>query len=157
MSDQEVIVPRPRPPVLLNITEKVRSGCGNLYVTVTFYDGKPFEIFPRLGKQKSCFAAGIDALSRAVSYGLRAGVPVEYYLKSCRGIECEGAFATKDGRVKSCYDALATCIVECMEKFRQTGLLGQEVSHFHEDQNKTHTDKPEDVSCNEPSDTSSDR
>ena len=47
-------VPRQRPQTLSSITDRVRTGHGNLYVTITFdeYD-QPFEVFTNLGKAGS--------------------------------------------------------------------------------------------------------
>ncbi|MBD3332579.1 vitamin B12-dependent ribonucleotide reductase, partial [candidate division GN15 bacterium] len=40
----------PRPTVLKGVTEKIRTGYGNLYVTVNTRDGKPFEVFAHIGR-----------------------------------------------------------------------------------------------------------
>ena len=47
---QAVIKPRPRPDMTTGITERVKIGCGNLYITVNYDDKGICEIFTNTGK-----------------------------------------------------------------------------------------------------------
>ena len=47
---------------------------GNLYVTVTEMDGKPFEVFATIGKSGKSTMAKTEAIGRLVSLALRSGI-----------------------------------------------------------------------------------
>ncbi len=63
-----------RPETLQGFTTKVVTGMGNLYVTVTEMDGKPFEVFATIGKSGKSTMAKTEAIGRLVSLALRSGV-----------------------------------------------------------------------------------
>lgn len=104
---------RPRPPLLKSTTKKLLTGCGNLYVTVSFLDGQPFEVFSALGKAGGCEKAQAEAIARSISLGLRCGIKSEEYVKEFTGIQCPKAimFPPQD-RVLSCADAIAKVLKE---------------------------------------------
>ena len=80
-------VPRQRPQTLSSITDRIRTGHGNLYVTITFDENQlPFEVFTNLGKAGSSDAAYLEAVSRLASLALRSGVGVEQVIDQLRGI-----------------------------------------------------------------------
>ena len=69
------LVRRDRPASVLGVTDRVRTGHGNMYVTISFdEDDKPFEIFTALGKAGGCDSANLEAVSRLASLALRAGI-----------------------------------------------------------------------------------
>ena len=100
-------VPRERPRQTRGITERVRTGHGNMYVTVNLDDvGKPFEVFGTMGKAGGCDAALLEAVSRLVSLALRAGIDTSEVTRQLRGITCCPAW--DDGTlVRSGPDAVA--------------------------------------------------
>ena len=80
-------VPRQRPRTLDSITDRIRTGHGNLYVTITFDENHhPFEVFTNLGKAGSSDSAYLEAVSRLASLALRSGVGVEQVIDQLRGI-----------------------------------------------------------------------
>lgn len=79
----------PRPRVMQGLTENVRTGQGNLYVTVNFDDGRPFEVFCALGKAGSVESAHMEAIARLISMSLRSGVAPEQVVEHLRGITDE--------------------------------------------------------------------
>ena len=82
-------VPRGRPRQIRGITERVRTGHGNMYVTVNVdSDGLPFEVFGTMGKAGGCDAALLEAVSRLVSLALRAGIETGEVTRQLRGITC---------------------------------------------------------------------
>ena len=82
-------VPRRRPRQTQGITERVRTGHGNMYVTVNVDDrGLPFEVFGAMGKAGGCDAALLEAVSRLVSLALRAGIDASEVTRQLRGITC---------------------------------------------------------------------
>ncbi len=100
-------IPRERPRQTQGITERVRTGHGNMYVTVNLDgDGKPFEVFGTMGKAGGCDAALLEAVSRLVSLALRAGIDTSEVTRQLRGITCCPAW--DDGTlVRSGPDAVA--------------------------------------------------
>ncbi|MCH7642767.1 MAG: hypothetical protein IIC30_05765, partial [Chloroflexi bacterium] len=79
--------PRDRPASLTGVTSRVRTGRGQLYVTVNVAsDGRPFEMFATLGKAGGNDAAMAEAVSRLTSLALRSGVDPDDIIKQLRGI-----------------------------------------------------------------------
>jgi ribonucleoside-diphosphate reductase alpha chain len=96
-----------RPETLEGFTTKMMTGMGNLYVTVTEYNGKPFEIFATIGKSGRSTTAKTEAIGRLVSLALRSGVEVETIVKQLEGIGGEYPVFQKDGLVLSIPDAIS--------------------------------------------------
>jgi len=96
-----------RPSILNGQTYKISTGCGSLYVTVNIDDGVPFEVFAKLGKSGGCSASNTEALTRAISIGLRSGVPIEEYYDHLKGIQCINPTVSQGEQIKSCADAIA--------------------------------------------------
>ena len=81
------LTPRRRPQTLTSVTDRIRTGHGNLYVTITFDEtNRPFEVFTNLGKAGSSDSAYLEAVSRLASLALRSGVGVEQVIEQLRGI-----------------------------------------------------------------------
>ena len=81
------LTPRRRPQTLTSVTDRIRTGHGNLYVTITFDEANsPFEVFTNLGKAGSSDSAYLEAISRLASLALRSGVGVEQVIEQLRGI-----------------------------------------------------------------------
>jgi ribonucleoside-diphosphate reductase alpha chain len=107
----EKIVPRPRPDITHGTTHRVGTGCGNLYVTINVCDeGKPFEIFTRMGKAGGCAASQSEAIGRLVSLSLRSGIEPDEIVKQLMGISCHMPAWENGNRVLSCSDAISKAI-----------------------------------------------
>ncbi len=63
-----------RPDILEGFTSKMVTGMGNLYVTVTEFDGKPFEVFAIIRKSCKSTTAKTEAIGLLVSLALRSGI-----------------------------------------------------------------------------------
>jgi len=96
-----------RPETLDGFTTKVTTGMGNLYVTVTEYEGQPFEVFALIGKSGRSTTAKTEAIGRLVSLALRSGVKVDKIVEQLKGIGGEHPVFQKDGLVLSIPDAIA--------------------------------------------------
>ena len=102
--------PRSRPQKIQGVTERVRTGHGNMYVTINFDENnRPFEVFGNLGKAGGCDSAQLEAISRLVSLALRSGIDPSAVLEQLRGITCCPAW--DDGTlVRSGPDAVALAL-----------------------------------------------
>ena len=96
-----------RPETLEGFTTKMVTGMGNLYVTVTEMNGKPFEVFATIGKSGRSTTAKTEAIGRLVSLAFRSGVSVETVVEQLRGIGGEHPVFQKDGLVLSIPDAIS--------------------------------------------------
>ena len=102
--------PRRRPQTIQGVTERVRTGHGNMYVTICYdEEGKPFEVFGTLGKSGGCDSAQLEAISRLVSLALRSGVDPQNVIEQLRGITCCPAW-DEGTLVRSSPDAVALAL-----------------------------------------------
>jgi len=96
-----------RPETLEGFTSKMKTGLGQLYVTVTELDGQPFEVFATIGKSGRSTTAKTEAIGRLVSLALRAGVKVDAIIEQLKGIGGEHPVFQKGGLVLSIPDAIS--------------------------------------------------
>ena len=86
---QVLDAPRERPAQMRGVTDRIRTGHGNTYITINFdEDNKPFEVFTTVGKAGSCDSANLEAITRLVSLALRSGIPTEQIVEQLQGITC---------------------------------------------------------------------
>jgi ribonucleoside-diphosphate reductase alpha chain len=89
-ADAEPPQPMERPDALTAVTHKIPTGFGNLYITVTFFNERPFEVFCSIGKSGYSTMADAEAIGRLASLALRSGIPaadVAHQLKGIGGSE----------------------------------------------------------------------
>ena len=111
----DTLTPRERPQTTHGITERVRTGHGNMYVTINFdEEEKPFEVFGTLGKAGGCDSAQLEAISRLVSLALRSGIDPHIVIGQLRGITCCPAWDSGT-LVLSSPDALAQALERHVE------------------------------------------
>lgn len=103
------IVPRPRPDVTIGTTEKVKIGCGNLYISVNSDEYGICEVFTNTGRDGGCSSQS-EATSRLISIALRAGITEEAILEQLKGIRCPACIRRPGINVTSCPDAIAKAI-----------------------------------------------
>ena len=104
---QAMLVERQRPTVVSGVTERVRTGHGNMFVTINFDEERhPFEVFIAMGKAGGCDSAQLEAISRLTTLALRSGVDPGQVIQHLRGITCCPAW-DEGTLVRSAPDALA--------------------------------------------------
>jgi len=96
-----------RPEELHGITTKIKTGYGNLYVTVNMLEGKPFEVFAQIGKSGYSTMADTEAICRLISLGLRSGIPVVNIVEQLKGIGGASPVFGNGGLISSIPDAIA--------------------------------------------------
>ena len=103
--------PRPREDVIHGSTRKIRTGCGNLYVTLNEdEEGNLFEIFNQIGKAGGCAASQSEAIGRLVSLAFRSGIEPEAVIRQLKGISCHTPVWHREGKILSCSDAIGKAI-----------------------------------------------
>ncbi|WP_428563806.1 MAG: LAGLIDADG family homing endonuclease [Solidesulfovibrio sp. DCME] len=98
---------RMRPDIVFGFTQKVKTGLGELYLTVNEIDGKPFEVFATIGKSGRSVTAKAEAIGRLVSLALRSGVDVADIVGQLKGIGGENPVFQKKGLLLSIPDAVS--------------------------------------------------
>ncbi len=96
-----------RPDVLNGITEKIKTGYGNLYVTINMLNKRPFEVFASIGKSGYSTMADTEAICRLISLAFRSGVPVSKVIEQLKGIGGSSPVFGNGGLISSIPDAIA--------------------------------------------------
>jgi ribonucleoside-diphosphate reductase alpha chain len=104
---QEKLHPKERPSSLPSVTDKINTGFGTLYVTISFFNQKPFEVFASIGKSGYSTMADVEALGRLISLALRSGVDPKEIITQLKGIGGSEPIFTEGGLVQSLPDAIA--------------------------------------------------
>ncbi len=103
------ITPRQRPEIATGFTEKVKIGCGNLYITVNYDENGICEVFTNTGRAGGCPSQS-EATARLVSIALRSGVDHKHIVEQLKGIRCPSTIRQKGLKVMSCPDAIGRLI-----------------------------------------------
>lgn len=110
----EKVKPRVRPELTQGITQKVKIGCGNLYITVNYDENGICEVFTNLGRAGGCPSQS-EATGRLVSTALRSGIDVRAVIEQLRGIRCHSTLRKGDVKVLSCPDAIGRVLERAAE------------------------------------------
>lgn len=108
-----------RPKVTTGITVKVNSGCGNMYITINFNNGKIIEVFATVGKSGGCAYSQLEAITRVITLGFKYDIPINEFIDQLKEISCPSTAADEIGKVSSCADAVA----KTLEKYGKDGGL----------------------------------
>ncbi|RKY34261.1 MAG: ribonucleoside reductase class II [Candidatus Duberdicusella sinuisediminis] len=105
---EAMIVPKPRPEVIIGTTTKITTGCGNLYIILNQdEEGNFFEVFTQMGKAGGCAASQLEAVGRLISLALRGGIDLRVIIEQLKGIRCPSPSWTNGKKIFSCADAIA--------------------------------------------------
>jgi len=112
-----------RPETLDGFTTRIKTGLGQLYVTVTEYGGQPFEVFATIGKSGRSTTAKTEAIGRLASLALRSGIRVEKIVNQLKGIGGEHPVFQEGGLVLSIPDAISRVLEN---RYLKDGIPGAE-------------------------------
>jgi len=101
-----------RPRTLTGSTTRIKTGLGNLYITINLLDNKPFEVFAIIGKSGKSIQAKAEAIGRLVSLNLRNEVGVEKIIDQLKDIAGDSSTFDEGKPVKSIPDAIAKILGE---------------------------------------------
>ncbi|RJQ50498.1 MAG: vitamin B12-dependent ribonucleotide reductase [Nitrospiraceae bacterium] len=111
------ITPKKRPEVITGTTRLMKTGCGNLYVTINEDEkGNLFELFTQMGKAGGCASSQAEAIGRLVSLALRSNIEPEELVKQLKGISCHSPAWANGGKISSCSDAISKAIERYSER-----------------------------------------
>ena len=114
------ILPRPRPAVTSGFTEKVKIGCGNLYITVNYDEKGICEVFTNTGRAGGCPSQS-EATARLVSVAIRSGMDPKEIVTQLKGIRCPSCLRQPGVPVTSCPDAIAKAIEKVIKASHDGG------------------------------------
>ena len=110
-SRAKTILPKKRPSEIIGTTKLLKTGCGNLYVTINQDESRqPFEVFTNMGKAGGCAASQAEAIGRLISLSLRSGIDPKEITMQLIGISCHQPAWGSNGRLLSCSDAIAKAL-----------------------------------------------
>lgn len=98
--------PIDRPDILESKTTCTPTGFGKIYITISYHENKPFEVFANIGKSGKEVSALTEAVGRMVSLWLRSGGEVKEVVKQLKGIGGEVPTPHKDKIILSIPDAI---------------------------------------------------
>lgn len=125
--------PRRRPEVLHGVTRLMKTGCGNLYVTINRDAlNNPFEVFTNIGKAGGCAASQAEAIGRLISLALRSGIEPKEIVKQLKGISCHAPVWSENGKITSCSDAIAKAIEAELRQTQESSRTSEDTKDYSE-------------------------
>lgn len=111
-----------RPSVMSGRTYRVKTGYGNIYVTINNDEnGEPFEVFATIGKSGGFFQEQSEGICRLASLGLRSGLKVSEIISNLKGIRGPMPTISDRGTILSLPDAIGKILEEHVNGSSQGG------------------------------------
>ena len=117
----DVLRPQERPDELPSTTYKISTGLGRLYITVTYFDGNPFEVFCSIGKSGYSTMADAEAIGRLTSLALRSNISVDEIVSQLKGIGGSEPTFHNGALIQSIPDAIAQVLERHVGEVRAGG------------------------------------
>ncbi|MGH7586984.1 MAG: adenosylcobalamin-dependent ribonucleoside-diphosphate reductase, partial [Gemmatimonadota bacterium] len=108
--------PRPRPAITSGVTERIRTGEGNLYITINEDEEGLSEVFASLGKAGGSAAAQSEAMCRLISLCLRSGLDPATIVKQLKGIGGPNPVWDNGELILSAPDAIGRALERFLER-----------------------------------------
>lgn len=110
VANDRVRHPRRRPSVTRGVTERIRTGEGNIYVTINEDDEGVCEIFATIGKAGGNAAAQSEAICRLISLALRSSIDPQEVIKALKGISGPAPVWENGEQILSTPDAIGKAL-----------------------------------------------
>ncbi|KQC11645.1 MAG: ribonucleotide-diphosphate reductase subunit alpha [Candidatus Cloacimonas sp. SDB] len=130
------ISPRKRPVITQGTTQKIETGCGNMYITINSDKNGACEVFTQIGKVGGCASAQLEAIARLTSLCLRSNVKLSSIIKQLSGIRCPSPMWSKGEMITSCADGVAKSLKTFMEMSKNADNSLEEINIKADDADK---------------------
>jgi len=111
--------PRHRPAVTSGVTERIRTGEGNIYVTINEDEQGLCEVFSTIGKAGGNAAAQSEAISRLISLALRSDIDPREVINELKGISGPSPIWEDGELILSTPDAIGRAMERYLERREQ--------------------------------------
>ena len=105
-----------RPDCLTGKTHKIKTNCGNFYLTLNLNEDELYEVKMDMGKSGNCVKGMLSAISILYSILLQVGAEKEVLIKTIKrhllGVNCGESFFHQGKNHKSCLDWAAKEILK---------------------------------------------
>ncbi len=121
---QEELSPIKLPEIMPSLRIRQMTPFGNMHVKVSVdpISGREREVFAQLGKGGDVANSDLEAICRILSLWLRSNGSLRMAMKQLEGIGSSLSVPTKDGRIMSLADGLATALSRYLQAKEQSGL-----------------------------------
>jgi len=123
-ADGPELAPIKLPEIMTALRIRQMTPFGNMHVKVTVdpVSGREREVFAQLGKGGDVANSDLEAICRILSLWLRSNGSLERAMKQLSGIGSSLSVPTKDGRIMSLADGLATALNRYLKAKCEFGL-----------------------------------
>lgn len=105
-----------RPEILPGFTIKTKTGCGSMFTTVNYDEGKLREVFLTMGKAGGCASSQSETLGRIISTYLGQDLDLDDLMKQLVGIRCNKPFGLGQNEVLSCSDGVGKTLTRVLQE-----------------------------------------
>lgn len=112
----QALHPRHRQEITYGVTRRVRTGEGNLYITINEDDEGLCEVFTTIGKAGGMASTQAEAISRLISLALRSGVDAGEVVRQLKGISGPNPTWENGRLILSTPDAIGQALDDYLKK-----------------------------------------